>query len=77
MAVATIRAKNSQQFSASITNAVNRTVSWTIAPVVGTISATGLHTAPATVTTTQTVTVTAISLEDPAKTGSATVTVRK
>jgi hypothetical protein len=74
---ATVKAGSSQQFSAAVANAVNTGVSWYISPAVGTITSTGLYTAPTSVSTTQTVTVTATSIEDPTKTASATVTVRK
>jgi hypothetical protein len=50
------------------------TSTWTINPDVGSISATGLYTAPAIVTTSQTVSVTAASTADPTRTGTATIT---
>jgi RHS repeat-associated protein len=64
-----------QQFSAALTNATNNAVTWSLSPAAaGTLSSTGLYTAPTTVTTTQPVTVTATSVTDPAKSGSATIT---
>jgi N-acetylneuraminic acid mutarotase len=49
-------------------------VTWSISPNVGSIDATGLYTAPSSITTQQTVTVTATSQVDPTRTGTATVT---
>jgi trimeric autotransporter adhesin len=49
-------------------------VTWTRAPNLGTISAAGLYTAPAIITTSQTVTVTATSVADPTKSATAAVT---
>jgi hypothetical protein len=50
-------------------------VTWTISPAgTGTISATGLYTAPTSVLTQQTVTVTATSQADPTQSASATIT---
>lgn len=70
-----------QQFTAMVQNASNTTVTWQIDGVaggnatVGTISASGLYTAPATVPNPATVTVSAASQADPSRTGSATVTI--
>jgi hypothetical protein len=64
-----------QQFSATVTGTANQQVSWSMAPAgAGSISATGLYTPPALVTTLQTVTVQAASAVDPTKSASATVT---
>ena len=65
---------NSQsvQFIADVTGAGNPAITWSINPAVGTISSTGLYTAPATVSGAQTVTVTATTSEA----SSATTTVR-
>jgi hypothetical protein len=49
-------------------------VSWSLKPLVGSVSATGLYTAPATITTTQTVQVIATSAADSTKSGAGTVT---
>ena len=62
-----------QQFTATVSNASNTAVTWSINPAVGGISSTGLYIAPPSITTAQTVTVTATSVANPAKTGSATV----
>ena len=64
-----------QQFTTSFTNALNTSVTWSVSPTgVGGISATGLYTAPATVTSQQTLTVTATSQQNTAVTGTATIT---
>lgn len=63
------------QFAASVIGASNAAVTWTTIPAgMGTIDATGLYTAPATITAQQTVTVTATSQADPSQSASATVT---
>ena len=63
------------QFSSTVTGSTNQAVTWSIAPAgLGSISASGLYTAPATVTTAQTATVTATSAANATKSASATVT---
>ncbi len=65
----------SQQFTATVTNTANQAVTWSLPPgSAGTLSATGLYTAPATISTQQSVTVIAVSQADPTKSASATVT---
>lgn len=66
----------SQQFQTTVTNVPNNNqgVTWSINPAVGTITAAGLYTAPAVISTAQTISVTACSAVDPAQCGSATVT---
>jgi RHS repeat-associated protein len=74
-AVTTLPAGGTQQFTATVTNTNNTGVTWTLLPAgVGSISATGLYTAPATITGQQTVTVTASSLADSTQWASATIT---
>ena len=54
----TLYSGQTQQFTASVSNAVNAAVTWTLTPTSassGTISATGLYTAPSAITTAQTV----------------------
>lgn len=63
-----------QQFTSTVTGAANTSVTWTLSPNVGTISASGLYTAPTPITTLQSITVTATSVADAAKSASATVT---
>ena len=70
----TLYAGKTQQFTATVSNTTNTAVTWTLNPNVGTISPTGLYTAPSTVGTQQAVTVTATSVANTTKTGSATIT---
>ena len=73
-ATATLFAAQTQQFTAAVTNSANSAVTWTITPAgVGSISSTGLYTAPSSISAAQTVTVTASSQADNSKSGSATV----
>jgi hypothetical protein len=69
---ATVASGGTEQFSAQLTNTNNTAVTWSATS--GTVSTTGLFTAP-TVTATKTVTVTATSVADNTKSASATVTV--
>jgi hypothetical protein len=69
---ATVTSGGTEQFSAKVTNASNTAVTWSATS--GTVSTTGLFTAP-TVTATKAVTVTATSVADNTKSASATVTV--
>ncbi len=77
---ATISAGGTQQFQATVTGSSNTSVQWKVNNVVGgspqngTISATGLYTAPTSDVSLQ-VTVTAVANADPTKTANATVTV--
>jgi RHS repeat-associated protein len=74
-ATATLYGGQSQQFSATVTNASNTAVSWSISPSgAGTVSSSGLYNAPASVTSQQTVTVTATSQAEPTVSASAIVT---
>jgi hypothetical protein len=71
----TMTIDQTQQFTASVINSGNLAVIWTIRPAgVGTISATGLYSAPSTITTQQTLTITATSQEHSTKSASATIT---
>lgn len=70
-----------QQFSATIVGSTNASVRWSVAgtgcsgSACGTVSASGLYTAPATVPTSPKVTISAVSVADPAKSSSATATI--
>ena len=70
-----------QQFAASVTGSSDTTVTWTVSgngcsgTVCGTISSTGLYTAPMSLPSPATVTITASSVSDPSKSASATVTI--
>jgi hypothetical protein len=70
---ATLLAAKSQQFTATVSGTQNTAVTWSVNPAVGTISSTGLYTAPSTLTSNQTVTVTATSAADATKSASASV----
>ena len=65
----------SQQFTATVSNTSNTAVTWSQSPVgVGTLSSSGLYTAPTTASAQQAVTITATSVADTTKSASATVT---
>ncbi|MGB9072175.1 MAG: hypothetical protein WCC22_05850 [Terriglobales bacterium] len=70
---ATLGGGQTQQFTATITHHANKTVTWSLSGL-GSLSNTGLYTAPAVVTDQTTATVTATSVVDPARSASATVT---
>ena len=63
-----------QQFVATVANTSNTAVTWSMQPQIGTLSATGLYTSPAAITTQQSLSIIATSVADPTKTASATVT---
>ena len=65
-------AGKSQTFTASVTGSSNTSVTWSLAPAVGTV-VNGTYTAPATVTSAQSVTITAASVANSSKTASATI----
>ena len=71
---AALAAAQAQHFTATVGGTSNSAVTWTLSPAVGTISAAGLYTAPATIAAAQTVTVKASSVADPTKFATATVT---
>ena len=80
-ATASVVVSATQQFTATVSNASNTAVTWQVNGVAGgdaahgTISATGLYTAPVAVPNPADVTVTAVSVEDTSKSDSATVTI--
>lgn len=69
-----VNAGLTQQFTATVNFTTNTAVTWSLAPNTGTISASGLYTAPATVNSYQTVVVTATSVADTTKFASAIIT---
>ena len=78
-ATATLTASQSQPFTATVTNATNPAVTWTLSPAsgAGTISVSGntaTYTAPASIAVIQTVTLTATSVADIAKSASSQIT---
>ena len=80
-AAASVQTGGTQTFTATVTNTTNKAVTWQVNgitggnPSVGTISTTGVYTAPATVPSPAMVTVTAVSVADPTRSGSARVTI--
>jgi hypothetical protein len=78
---AAVETAHTLQFSATVVNTTNTAVTWQVNGVaggnstVGTIDSNGLYTAPGSVPSPATVTVTAISVADPTKSDSASVTV--
>jgi hypothetical protein len=72
----TLQASQTQQFTATVTGTSTTGVTWSLNPNVGSISAAGLYTAPASIASQQTVVVTATSVADASKSGSASVTLQ-
>jgi hypothetical protein len=63
-----------QQFTASVTNTNNTAVNWTVSPTgTGSITSSGLYTAPTTISSEQTVTITASSQAEPSQSASASI----
>jgi len=71
--VATLQGGQSQQFSATVTGANGNRVAWSMSPLLGTLSASGLYTAPATISANQSITIRATSVADPSQSASAIV----
>jgi hypothetical protein len=72
---ATLFSGQTQQFTPTVNNSANPAVTWTTSPAgVGSISSSGLYTAPSIVTALQKVTITATSQADTSKSGTAGVT---
>ena len=69
----TLNTSQTQTFTATVTGSTNTSVTWSLSPAVGTISTTGLYTAPSSFGSTSSVTVTATSVADPAVSASAIV----
>ena len=73
-ATAALFAGQVQQFTATVNNTGNTAVTWTLSPSsAGSISSSGLYTAPSSIASPQTVTVTATSQADTSKLASATI----
>jgi hypothetical protein len=64
---ATLDPGATQQFTTAVSGTTNTAVKWSLQPAVGTISPTGLYTAPASVQVAQDVVVTGTSVQDPTK----------
>jgi uncharacterized protein (TIGR03437 family) len=71
---ASLTAGQTQQFTATVTNASSNAVIWSLTPQTGTIDAAGLYTAPTIVTASSTVRVTATAAADGSRSASATIT---
>jgi uncharacterized protein (TIGR03437 family) len=71
---ASLTAGQTQQFTATVTNASSNAVIWSLTPQTGTIDATGLYTAPTIVTASSTVRVTATAAADGSRSATATIT---
>jgi hypothetical protein len=69
----TVYAGSTQQFTATLANALTTGVTWSVNPAVGTISPTGLYTATALISSPQSISIRATSLADPTKFATATV----
>ena len=72
-----LQQSGSQTFTATVIGTTNTAVTWSILPQVGTLTPNGqsaLYTAPAVITSQQAVTITATSVEDSRKSGSAAIT---
>jgi hypothetical protein len=82
-ATATVRVKQSRQFTATLTGTANTSVTWKVNGIaggnntVGRVSSTGVYTAPRRVPSPATVTVSATSVADATKSASAQVTVTR
>lgn len=68
-----LQAAQTQSFAALVSGITDSVVTWSLNPAVGTISTSGLYTAPSSIPTSQTVVVTAASVANPAIAGTATV----
>jgi hypothetical protein len=66
-------ASQQQQFTSNVSGDANTGVTWTYSPQIGTLTANGLYTAPASVTTAQAVSVIATSQADNTRSATATV----
>ena len=66
-ALAEVKAGATQQFTAAVTGTSNTAVEWSLSPALGTISQTGLYTAPASLQTGQEISIIATALADKTK----------
>ena len=73
-ASATLAVNQTQQFTAVVNNTGNMAVTWAISPNMGSISTSGLYTAPTSIASQQSVTAIATSVADSTKSASATIT---
>jgi K319L-like, PKD domain len=73
-AIITLSASQTVQFTATFSGTTDSGVTWSISPAVGSISSSGLYTAPADVTASQSVLVRATSLADNSKSATSVIT---
>jgi len=69
-----LQASQSQQFTATVTGTGNLGVTWSANPQVGTLTSSGLYTAPGSISSNQVIQVTATSVADPTQKATALVT---
>ena len=70
-ALVTLSSGQNQQFTAVVTDSPNPGVTWSRSPAVGSISASGMYSAPASISSGQDITITATSVADPTKSATA------
>jgi uncharacterized protein YjdB len=73
-ASATVRSGQTVQLAATVTGTTNTAVTWSVTPAVGTVTAGGLYTPPATIASRQVITVTATSAQDNTRNATAAIT---
>jgi hypothetical protein len=71
--MATLKAAQQQQLVATVGGNTNKSVVWSVSPAMGTISSSGLYTAPSSIAAVTSVTVTAKSAADPTKSDSCVI----
>lgn len=69
----TLNPNGTALFNATVTGTTNTAVTYSLQPAIGTITAGGLYTAPATIPTATTVQLTAVSVADPARVATAAI----
>jgi fibronectin type 3 domain-containing protein len=74
---ATLAGSQTKQFKATVTGTSNTAVTWSLNPAVGTVSSTGLYTAPGSISSSQNVNIIATSSADSTKTATAIVSLQR
>jgi chitobiase/beta-hexosaminidase-like protein len=69
----TLSDSRTQQFTASVTGTSNTSVTWSLSPALGTLSSSGLYTAPSNINSAQSVSVVATSVADTRQSASAVI----
>jgi hypothetical protein len=75
-ATISLSASQTQQFSVTVSGSTNTAVTWSLNPNVGTLSASGLYTAPSSIASQQSIQVTATSAADATKSAASTITLQ-